>query len=95
MTSFSLACVKFWFPEFEFTWLGDEMKQNLPREMNFVDVEAPNSRRLAADFSKHKKTALYVPDVLLATKRTLVMEFIEGARVMSLFLPLPSSDQVG
>jgi aarF domain-containing kinase len=81
MTTFSLSAVKFWFPEFEFTWLGEEMRENLPREMDFGGVEAPNALRLAKDFAKHKRTTLYIPEVLSATKRTLVMEYIDGARV--------------
>lgn len=76
----SLAMVKYFFPEFEFSWLGEEIKQNLPLEMNFIH-EAANARRAIRDFENVKGTTLYIPEVLRATKRTLVMEFIEGARV--------------
>ncbi|KIJ39920.1 hypothetical protein M422DRAFT_32521 [Sphaerobolus stellatus SS14] len=79
MVEFSLAWVKRLFPNFEFTWLGEEMKENLPKELNFVH-EANNAARLNADFQSIK-TSLYIPPVLFTSKRILVMEFIEGRRV--------------
>ncbi|KAF7288670.1 ABC1-domain-containing protein [Mycena chlorophos] len=75
----SLGWIKFWFPEFEFTWLADEMKTNLPLEMNFVH-EAANAEKTRQDFAD-VRSALYIPRVLSATSRVLVMEFIEGGRV--------------
>ncbi|KAJ6586952.1 ABC1 family-domain-containing protein [Mycena vulgaris] len=78
----SLGWIKFWFPEFEFTWLADEMAQNLPKEMNFIH-EAANSEKTREDF-RAQKTPLYIPEVLSATKRVLVMEYIEGGRVDNL-----------
>ncbi|KAF8584839.1 ABC1-domain-containing protein [Ramaria rubella] len=79
MVEFSLACVKKIFPEFEFTWLGEEMRENLPKELNFVH-EASNAEHLASDFGG-VKTSLYIPKVLFASKRLLIMEYIEGGRV--------------
>jgi aarF domain-containing kinase len=55
------------------------MKENLPKEMNFVH-EANNAARAIADFSG-VRTSLYIPKVLVAKPRVLVMEFIEGGRV--------------
>lgn len=75
----SVGWIKYWFPEFEFTWLSEEMRENLPKEMDFVH-EAANARRAMADFD-HLSTSLYIPEVISATKRVLVMEFIQGARV--------------
>ncbi len=71
--------IKYWFPEFEFTWLGEEMRENLPKEMDFRH-EARNAARAAKDF-EHMRTSLYIPEVLLAKKRVLIMEYIQGARV--------------
>jgi hypothetical protein len=34
-TTLMLRVVKTVFPSFEFTWLGEEMEQNLPLEMDF------------------------------------------------------------
>ncbi|GAA6050542.1 hypothetical protein JCM3770_005591 [Rhodotorula araucariae] len=79
-TTFLLHVVKRVFPEFEFTWLGEEMEANLPLEMDFRH-EAANAARCAKDFSSLEKTTFVVPDVLWAKKRVMVMEFIQGARV--------------
>ena len=68
----------YWFPEFEFRWLGEEMRQNLPKEMDFVH-EAKNAERAEADF-KDVRTSLYIPKVITATKRVLIMEYIQGGR---------------
>jgi aarF domain-containing kinase len=67
------------FPNFEFSWLGEEMRENLPKEMDFVH-EASNTFRAQNDF-KSTKTSLYIPEVITATKRVLVMEYIQGGRV--------------
>ncbi|KAL4073963.1 ABC1 family-domain-containing protein [Scleroderma citrinum] len=79
MVEITLGWVKYWFPEFEFTWLGEEMRENLPKEMDFVH-EAQNARRAVANFS-NTSTSLYIPEVISATKRVLIMEYIQGARV--------------
>ena len=54
----SLGWIKHWFPEFEFTWLGGEMRENLPKEMDFVH-EARNAERAAKDFVDIR-TSLYI-----------------------------------
>lgn len=41
--------IKSLFPDFEFTWLGGEMRENLPKEMDFVH-EARNAQRAIEDF---------------------------------------------
>ena len=55
------------------------MRTNLPKEMDFVH-EADNAARAAADFT-NVRTSLYIPKVIVATRRVLVMEYIQGARV--------------
>jgi len=47
--------------------------------MDFVH-EANNAARAVADFSG-MNTPLYIPEVLYAAKRVLIMEYIQGARV--------------
>jgi len=81
-TTMSLAVVKRYFPTFEFSWLGEELATNLPLEMDFVH-EARNTAKVTANFDKipKGKTSVYVPEVLRATPRTLVMEYVKGARV--------------
>lgn len=79
MVDVTLGWIKYWFPEFELTWLAEEMRTNLPKEMDFIH-EANNARRAQEDF-RDVKTSLYIPEVLVASKRVLVMEFIQGGRV--------------
>ncbi|TFK26455.1 atypical/ABC1/ABC1-B protein kinase [Coprinopsis marcescibilis] len=79
MVDVSLGWIKYLFPEFEFTWLGDEMRINLPKEMDFVN-EAQNSDRTNKDFA-HIRTSMYIPEVIHSSKRVLIMEFIQGGRV--------------
>lgn len=80
-TNFAIHLVKYIFPEFEFSWLGSEMNEMLPLEMDFRH-EAVNSARCSRDFSHLKgKTSVYLPEVLWAERRCMVMEYIQGARV--------------
>ncbi|ODN79431.1 hypothetical protein L202_03415 [Cryptococcus amylolentus CBS 6039] len=79
--NFAIRFVKYVFPEFEFSWLGGEMNEMLPLEMDFRH-EAANSSRCKGEFLHLRgKTSLYLPNVLWAEKRCMVMEYIEGARV--------------
>ena len=55
------------------------MRENLPKEMDFGH-EAQNAQRSSDDF-KNMRTSLYIPEVISATKRVLIMEYIDGARV--------------
>jgi aarF domain-containing kinase len=55
------------------------MRTNLPQEMDFVH-EAENAARAAVDF-KDVRTSLYIPKVIVATRRVLIMEYIQGGRV--------------
>ncbi|KAJ3553707.1 hypothetical protein NM688_g3469 [Phlebia brevispora] len=79
MVEVTLGWIKHWFPEFEFTWLGSEMRENLPKEMDFAH-EAKNAWRAEEDF-KNVKCSLYIPKVITAQKRVLIMEYIRGGRV--------------
>jgi aarF domain-containing kinase len=55
------------------------MRENLPKEMNFAH-EAANAARAANDFEQIR-SSLYIPKVISATKRVLIMEYIQGGRV--------------
>lgn len=50
--------IKHWFPTFEFTWLGEEMRENLPKEMDFAH-EKRNAERAMIDF-ENIRTSLYI-----------------------------------
>ncbi|TFK44716.1 ABC1 family-domain-containing protein [Crucibulum laeve] len=79
MVEVTLGWIKYWFPEFEFTWLAEEMRTNLPKEMDFIH-EASNAARTVRDFA-NLRTSLYIPEVIAAKRRVLIMEYIQGGRV--------------
>ncbi|XP_013372638.1 PREDICTED: uncharacterized aarF domain-containing protein kinase 1 isoform X4 [Chinchilla lanigera] len=75
-----VLAVKQLFPEFEFMWLVDEAKKNLPLELDFLN-EGRNAEKVA-QMLKHFDF-LKVPQIYweLSTKRVLLMEFVEGGQV--------------
>ncbi|KAI8342569.1 ABC1 family-domain-containing protein [Chlamydoabsidia padenii] len=73
-------CIYYFFPDFGFGWLVDEMKESLPQEMNFVH-EANNAHQVAVNFATNQTTALVIPKTVWAIRRIMCMEFIEGARI--------------
>jgi aarF domain-containing kinase len=75
-----VKAVKMAFPRFEFGWLADELRENLPKELNF-ELEGHNAERTARNF---KSSLLFtVPKVhwKYTRKRVLTMEFCDGDRV--------------
>lgn len=79
--NFAIKVVKYVFPDFEFDWLAQEMNEMLPLEIDFQH-EAQNSLGVQRAFARLKgQTSLYIPEVVWAERRCLVMEYIEGARV--------------
>lgn len=89
--SLAVQAVKYMFPEFEFDWLADEMRINLPKELDFVQ-EALNSERVMWNFrqnasrSRHLLASLKIPRIMwqYTTPRVLTMEFCPGAKVTDL-----------
>ena len=82
--NFAIGLVKDIFPDFELSWLGEEMNEMLPLEMDFRH-EASNSTRCRHDFAHLRgKTSLYLPEVLWAERRCMVMEYIAGSRIDNL-----------
>ncbi|XP_013398397.1 uncharacterized aarF domain-containing protein kinase 1 [Lingula anatina] len=73
-------CIAWLFPEFKFLWLAEEMKKNLPKELDFLH-EGHNCERMARIFAKFK--FLKVPKIYwdLSSERVLTMEFCEGGQV--------------
>ena len=70
-TALTVRYVKKVFPDFEFAWLADEMKLNLPKELDFTH-EARNAEKVRANFSGSR--ILKIPDVYEAKRRILIME---------------------
>ncbi|CCG83284.1 putative Ubiquinone biosynthesis protein [Taphrina deformans PYCC 5710] len=79
-TRFSFQLIKRFFPDFSLTWLSEEMDISLPQELNFV-VEGENAMATRRHFQAIKGSSMYVPEVVWAQPRILVMEFIRGKRV--------------
>ncbi|KAF5736577.1 ABC2 [Tripterygium wilfordii] len=73
------------FPAFDYRWLVDEIRESLPKELDFV-VEAKNSVTCLDNFRKlspHIADYVYAPKVhwTLSTSKLLTMEFMDGAYV--------------
>ncbi|KAE8586123.1 hypothetical protein XENTR_v10021559 [Xenopus tropicalis] len=75
-----LHAVKKIFPQFEFMWLIEEAKKNLPLELDFEN-EGRNAEKMSAIVSSF--SFLRIPRIYweLSTKRVLVMEYMEGGQV--------------
>jgi len=73
--------IKRFFPEFNFDWLAQELKVNLPLEMDFVH-EGANAERARRNFADSLPD-LVVPRVIwpLTSSRILTMEFTPGRKV--------------
>ncbi|GFP97640.1 putative abc1 protein at2g40090 [Phtheirospermum japonicum] len=73
------------FPSFDYRWLVDEVRETIPKELNFL-LEAKNSIKCMDNFRKlspHIAEYVYAPRIYwnLSTSKLLVMEFIDGAQV--------------
>jgi len=79
LTRWTFRTVKKFFPEYDLTWLSDEMETSLPKELDFR-IEATNAGRMKEYFGKIPNSPLVIPNVVWARRRILVMEYITGAR---------------
>ncbi|XP_010253873.1 PREDICTED: putative ABC1 protein At2g40090 [Nelumbo nucifera] len=73
------------FPTFDYRWLVAEMRESLPKELDFL-VEAKNSEKCLDNFrrlSPHLADQVHAPMVYwnLSTSKLLTMEFIDGAEI--------------
>ncbi|XP_043725430.1 putative ABC1 protein At2g40090 [Telopea speciosissima] len=73
------------FPSFDYRWLVDEIRETLPKELDFL-VEAKNSEKCLDNFRKlspHLADYVHAPTVYwnLSTSKLLTMEFIDGAQI--------------
>ncbi|KAL7752272.1 hypothetical protein RI367_002317 [Sorochytrium milnesiophthora] len=90
LTAGVVKVIKWLFPEFQFDWLADEMRINMPHELNFQH-EAQNTERVRRSFDDTSpntrllgKRSLKIPDVYWADSRLLCMEYIHGGRIDNL-----------
>lgn len=69
------------FPEYPLTWLGDELQNSIYVELNFTN-EATNAKKTDKYFQSFQNvTALRVPQIVSATPRILIMEYVAGSRL--------------
>lgn len=81
LTRFTFATLKRIFPEYDLTWLAEEMEVSLPQELDF-HREAQNAIRARNYFAELRNPTLpvVIPRVVWARRRILVMEYITGHR---------------
>ncbi|KAI8997334.1 ABC1 family-domain-containing protein [Pilobolus umbonatus] len=81
--SFILDIVKMVFPDFGFEWFAEEMRESLPKELDFTH-ERDNANKVRSNFSddiSNNTHALFIPNVIWAKKRIMCMEYIDGSRM--------------
>jgi len=79
LTRFTFSTLKWAFPEYDLTWLSDEMAVSLPQELNF-QLEGENALRTRSYFA-NLPIPLIIPNVLWAQRRILCMEYKTGHRI--------------
>jgi aarF domain-containing kinase len=80
LTRITFSTLKRFFPDYDLSWLSQEMEESLPKELNF-ELEAANAIRTKQHFSNLHEIPLVVPDVVWARKRILVMANEPGHRL--------------
>ena len=79
LTKFTFSTLKRVFPDYDLSWLSDEMEISLPKELDFA-LEGENATKASAFFKKNTRFPLIIPKVYSANRRVLVMEFVTGCR---------------
>nr|CAG4643863.1 EOG090X047B [Lepidurus arcticus] len=77
---FLVRTVAWVFPDFQFMWLAEETRRNLPKELDFR-IEAENSEKIAKQFANFAWFS--VPKVYwdLSTSRVLTMDYCGGSYI--------------
>jgi aarF domain-containing kinase len=79
LTTTTFRTLRYWFPEYDLTWLSDEMEASLPKELDFRE-EGRNAKWMKEYFANIPGTPLVIPEVKWAQRRILVMEYLTGHR---------------
>jgi aarF domain-containing kinase len=79
LTRFTFRTLKRFFPEYDLTWLSDEMDESLPKELDFA-LEGYNAERARKYFDKVAYLPVIIPKVHWAQRRILVMDYVTGRR---------------
>ena len=61
LTSFTFATLKKFFPEYDLSWLSNEMEESLPKELDFA-LEGENAIRAKKYFKENTSAPLIIPD---------------------------------
>eukprot|EP00095_Tigriopus_kingsejongensis_P002163 maker-scaffold248_size238799-snap-gene-1.33 protein:Tk02163 transcript:maker-scaffold248_size238799-snap-gene-1.33-mRNA-1 annotation:"hypothetical protein LOTGIDRAFT_121554" len=75
-----VRAVGFVFPDFEFMWLAEEMKKNLPLELSFTE-EGKNAEKISVLMDKFSWLKIPAIHWELTTDRILVMEYCPGGHI--------------
>ncbi|KAF2100949.1 ABC1 family protein [Rhizodiscina lignyota] len=79
LTHLTFSTIKRFFPEYDLTWLSEEMMISLPQELDF-NLEAHNAERAREYFAPLRDAPLVIPGVRFSQRRILVMEYVTGHR---------------
>lgn len=79
LTRFSFETLHRFFPDYDLSWLSNEMELSLPQELDFA-MEGENARKAQVFFQKTTNFPLIIPEVISASKRILVMSYESGHR---------------
>jgi aarF domain-containing kinase len=79
LTRLTFETLRRFFPDYDLSWLSDEMESSLPQELDFA-LEGQNAMIASNFFKKNTKFPLIIPEVISASKRILVMDYITGCR---------------
>jgi aarF domain-containing kinase len=79
LTRLTFETLRRFFPDYDLSWLSDEMESSLPQELDFA-LEGQNAIAASNFFKMNTRFPLIIPDVISASKRILVMDYITGGR---------------
>ena len=79
LTRFSFRTLGRMFPDYDLSWLSDEMEFSLPQELDFA-LEGANATATRKYFAQNTSFPLIIPKIFQSSKRILVMDYISGCR---------------
>lgn len=81
LTGLTFKTLKRAFPEYDLTWLSDEMEASLPQELDFAR-EGENAKSTKAYFRDipARQCPVVVPEVIESHRRILIMQYLTGHR---------------
>jgi aarF domain-containing kinase len=84
LTRLTFETLRRFFPDYDLSWLSDEMESSLPQELDFA-LEGQNAINASNFFKNNTRFPLIIPDVISANRRILVMDYITGGRTDNLY----------